>query len=690
VSGGAYLGGLVVWLVATGSALACAVAIASARLGALERLPRAVAAALLTIAGLLAIYLVPGILGVLSRGTVVAAAVLLLAAVLILLRGEERRPLAAGAPLRLPRREELAEWAPAAIGIAIAAVTVLAALIERAPAAVTNLDALNFHLPGVASWIQTGSYWEVNQYVPDLAHGNYPQNGDLLLTAAILPWHDDAFARLVGFPLLALAGLAVYALGRELGARPASAALWAAVFASMPAVLQPATFEVLTDTLLLAALACGLLFLLRHWRTGARADLLLAGLGLGIAFGTKWYGVSSAAVVLACWAGAWLLARRPPGALVRAGAVLVGMVAAAGGFWLLRNLVESGNPLFPVRVAPLGLTLFDAPFDSARATAGFSIAHYFGRPGVIIDDIAPALWKTVGAAAVLFGIAALAALALFAADRRRGRERDLRVAMLAVLALALAAAYTVTPYTALGLEGHPIYAAFNVRYLAPALLAAAPLAAWLPGRVPRLRGLWAALGLLALLLACERSLDELGRTPKLQAALLVAVAATVLLAALRWGARPPLRARWGAAAVAAAVLALAAAGQWLQRHFNDSRYAGVDPVYTWVQADAPAGHRIGVVGDWGVTDISPVWPLFGPRLGNRVHYVGPFRREMLRDYRTRASFLAGLRRQRDDLLLVARREPRQAPARQERWASSAGLRPVIRSERYTVYRVPRS
>jgi 4-amino-4-deoxy-L-arabinose transferase-like glycosyltransferase len=686
VSGGAYLGGLAVWLAATGSALACATVIARARLAALEPLPRALAAALLAIAALLAVYLLPGVLGVLSRGTVIAAGALLLAATLLWLRGEERRPLGAGVSLRLPRREELMEWAPAAIGIAVVAITVLAALIERAPTAVTNLDALNFHLPGVASWIQTGSYWEVNQYIPDLAHGNYPQNGDLLLTAAILPWHDDAFARLVGFPLLALAGLAVYALGRELGARPASAALWAAVFVSMPAVLQPATFEILTDTLLLATLACGLLFLLRHWRTGARADLLLAGLGLGIAFGTKWYGVSSVAVVLAVWAGAWLLARRPPRTLLRAAATLVAMVGAAGGFWLLRNLVESGNPLFPVRVAPLGLTLFDAPFDNARAAAGFSIAHYFDSPGVIVDDILPALWQTVGLAAILFGAAALAALALYAADRRRGRARDPRIAMLGVLALGLAAAYTVTPYTALGAEGNPIFAAFNVRYLAPALLAAAPLAAWLPSRLPALRFVWPGLGLLALLLACGRSLGELGRTPKLQAALLVAVAALLLLAGLRRGARLPLRTGWATAGVAVAVLALAAAGQWLQRHFNDSRYAGVDPVYTWVQADAPAGHRIGVVGDWGVTDISPVWPLFGPRLGNRVHYVGPFRREMLRDYRTRASFLAGLRRQRDDLLLVAR----GGPGRQERWASSAGLRAVVRSDRFTLYRVPRS
>ena len=43
--------------------------------------------------------------------------------------------------------------------------------------------------------------------------------------------------------------------------------------------------------------------------------------------------------------GGWSARARWPG----------GLVLLAGGVWLLRNLVESGNPFFPVRVAPLGL-----------------------------------------------------------------------------------------------------------------------------------------------------------------------------------------------------------------------------------------------------------------------------------------------------------------------------------------------
>ena len=80
--------------------------------------------------------------------------------------------------------------------------------------------------------------------------------------------------------------------------------------------------------------------------------------------------------------------------------------------------------------------------------------------------------------------------------------------------------------------------------------------------------------------------------------------------------------------------------------------------------------------------------MFGPRIGNRVQYVGEFRDGMLRDYGTRRGFLAGLRDQRDDLLLVSRGDPPQAQVEQQRWARSAGFEQVARSERFILYRVP--
>ena len=74
---------------------------------------------------------------------------------------------------------------------------------------------------------------------------------------------------------------------------------------------------------------------------------MLAGVALGIAAGTKWYGVSSVAVVGVLWLLARLLARRrhATGPVVRDG-VLLGALSLLGTLpWLLRNLLLSDNPV---------------------------------------------------------------------------------------------------------------------------------------------------------------------------------------------------------------------------------------------------------------------------------------------------------------------------------------------------------
>jgi hypothetical protein len=685
-----YLSGLLVWGIVAACAAGTAALALRGRAGDVRGTPRLLAHALVFICATLGSYWLPGALAVLGRGSVVLAALAILAAAWFL---RERDHPGVAAPSR-PRAAGAGriDWVIAGTAVAVVAWLVLAALVERAPVAPTNLDALNFHLPGIGAWIEEGGFWQVSQWVPDLAHGNYPQNGDLLDLSVVLPWHNDAFVRLVSVPLLAMAGLAVYAIGRELGATRPSAVLWAAAFASVPAVLHPAALEVLTDTMLLACLGTGGLFLLRHHRTGATADLVLAGVGLGLAFGTKWYGVSSVVVVLVVWAGGNVLARQPPGVLARRFATLAGLIAAAGGFWLLRNWVESGNPLFPVRAEVLGVTLLDAPFDYVRAMTGFTVASYLDDPGALADYILPALEKTVAIPGLLLGTAAIAALVLGLRDRSRPGA-DPRIPAMAVASLLLAAAYSVTPYSALGVEGRPLFTEFNVRYLVPALMAAAPLAAWLPARLPALASVWALAGLAATAQAAHFTAEEIGGTPLAQAAVAIVVAGAAAAAAALWLRRRRVRLPGRAALLGASALAAliaVAAGQVVQSRFNDSRYAGVDPVLDLAGEGKLDGRKIGLVGVWGVTRESPVWPMFGQRLDNEVVYVGDFREGMLRDYADRRGLLRGIREDGVDHLLVARGEPAVDHARAEAWARSGGLRQVLRSDRFTLFRVPAS
>src|SRR5207248_2318980 len=248
-------------------------------------------------------------------------------------------------------------------------------------------------------------------------------------------------------PSSRLAGPAVWPRGRGLRATPPAALLAAAPCVPIPAMSYAAFVIALPDTVLLAALAGGVLFLVRHSRTGARSDLVVAGVGLGIAFGTKWYGPTTIAVLLAVWAAASWLAGRRLRWIAASGGVLVALTLGLGGFWLVRNAIEYGNPVFPATVHLFGLTLVSSPPDVARREVGFTLADYIGNGSVWRHAIWPGLWAAFGLGGAVFlggAVAAIAAHARLVVRRRATRERVLAVA-LAVTALLLAGLYLVTP-----------------------------------------------------------------------------------------------------------------------------------------------------------------------------------------------------------------------------------------------------
>ncbi len=686
MTAGTYAGGFVVFAGILGASAAAAWILVQRRLPALDAVERVVAFGLLATTTLLLAHVIPGVLGLLSRGSVLfVAAAELLGALLVPAvaattadRARDTRPSDGTVSLGLVLAGLLATTACVALYVA-----------QNDTVAIDEIDMLTFHLPGVANWMDTGSLWSINQFVPDLAHGDYPNNGDIVLLSAVLPWHTDAFVHFTQLPYVAFTGLGVLAIGRELEAPRTTAALFALFAVSIPVLLSHAVTDAYPDTVLYATFVAGVLFLMRHARTAARSDLVLAGVGLGVAFGTKWYGVSGVAAVLVVWAGAMIVRRTRWRRLLREGATLAGLVAVLGGFWLLRNWIKSGNPLFPVRVAPLGITIFDAPPDRIRMLVGFSIADYATKLGAWRDFILPAFGSGIGLGSVLLLLATLVAPVLAWGDRRRGLAPDGRVIAGGVAIVLLAGIYVVTPYTAQGLAGRPDGVGANTRYLVPALLLAAPLAAWCAGRLRRGRVLIEAVALIAILDALTRTF-HLSR-PKL---VLTAVALALLsgagwAVAQRWS-RVPNRARLAVATASAFVLLLAVGGYG--RHQQNayavaSRFAS-EPVIARLTAPAPHPTRVGIAGLWDTRGLSPVLAAFGARLDNHVAFAGQFRRGMLRSLADRSAFLRRVRRGRFDTMVVGRGAPPRPQAPEETFLRSAGWRLEARSNRLALYRRP--
>jgi hypothetical protein len=659
--------------------------VVSRTLPRLGGVPRVAAFGVVATAVLVVVHLLPGIAGVLSR-----EAVLILATVALLAawRLVPQRP---GGD-RLDPPEPIAESGPVSWGIvAVAGIVLAVAVLAEVTVGIrygpTDGDSLTFGLPNIGSWIQDGSVWSVNQFVPLQAHGNYPNNGDLMFLAVMLPFDADFLVQLVTVPFYLLTLLAVFGIGSELGAPRAAAALTALMVGALP-IMHLATFTAAkTDPVFYAALGAAILFALRWLRLRRWDELVLAGVAFGLALGTKWYAVTAIPIIIGAWAVAALVSRRGSvRTVLTGGATLIGLTALFGGFWMLRNWVGSGSPLFPQGVPLLAHT----PHDYVRDCVGFSVADYLGKPDVLREFIWPAMREALSLGGLVLAVGWLCAGVAAVRSRRRGQGPGPAVWLLLGAAVVLAAAYVITPYTALGGRDRPAVAGPNVRYLVPAVIAVAPLVAWWIGRLGRGRVVAEVICAIALLEGIRRGFDVPARNWALGAAALVAAAA-VAFAFVRLHARYPRRiVVVGAGALVALVAVIVSYDR--QDEYMSDRFATAHPAVRALAA-LPAGERVGLAGYYNPGFTAPVWPAFGPRIENRVEYIGHFHDGQLREFSNAAEWRRRVEERGYDVVVVAYDAyPREcalpgSESDDNAFAREAGYRLVGEAPNLTVYRV---
>lgn len=654
-----------------------------AHLALLERL---LAFAALATAAVVFAFVAPAALGVLARWTALLAALTLLAGAW-LIAGRVKADAEPEEPLQLPSSGRVS-IVIAAAGVFALVVYEVARLRVLATNPILDIDMLEFHLPGVARWIQTGSIWQIDQFEPGFATAQYPNNGDFLSLSAVMPWNDLAFARLAMLPYFALTGVAMYALALRLLVPRATAAIFAAAALAVPSLSRFA-LEGLPDVVALSMLAIGVLFLMRHASSRRRSDLVLAGLALGLSMGTKWYGLTALAVVLVVWTSAWLLARVSLARLVREGGTVLGMVAAGGGIWLVRNVIESGNPLYPKEISIFGVQLFAGSRGDLVDQYGYTIAHYVDRPRILKDFIYPGFKLEIG----LLGLVIVVGLGIgvvAAARTLRSRQADMAPALLLALiavTLGLLAIYALTPGSAYGPTDRPVAAYTTVRWLMPAVVLGAAAAAGAAVTLGRWRVVLELAALTGLVDGIRRGPDLPPVPHASEAKVAVALA---IMAALAWFVLRHARGRLrplsvpGVAIVVIAGVAILGTGRVAQKHFDQRTYAHFDPTFAWILTHAPSRRRIALSGAPNDRGLAPVLPAFGPRLRNRVTYVGPYVGHTVKIPRNRAEFLAALGADRYELLLVGRMQPRMMGT----WARSIGWRPVAQSPRFRLYVAP--
>ncbi len=317
-----------------------------------------------------------GSAGLLSIGLILIF-LLLLNALLIwgpgLLPATSREKLRADAPPGHGKEPPAGPANPIAAGIALALVVVFVLppairLLVKGPS--YSSDDLSYHASSIAHWLVEGKISLVGSSLSTY----YPFNSEILSLWHMFPFHADGLVGLVGIFWIGLLAFTVFSLTRKMDVSLSVSAACLALMIASPVVAASAGRFSAVDFAGAAAMLCALTFFLDSRQPAIlsqrrRADLLYGGLLAGFAAGVKVPLAIPGAVILL-----WLLVsrgeKRMSAALLTGSAMLV-----AGGYWYIRNLVYTGNPVYPAESL-----VFSGPFGTAEQTRTQLVTWIAHRP----------------------------------------------------------------------------------------------------------------------------------------------------------------------------------------------------------------------------------------------------------------------------------------------------------------------
>jgi hypothetical protein len=533
----------------------------------------------------------------------------------------------------------------------------------------TGFDSTWYHGPFAAGFYQSGNTIDLHFIAPQFLAWFYPANSEVVHAIGMLAFSRDLLSPLLNLGWLVGCLLACWCIGRPFGVAPWSLTL-GAIALSVPSLADQAgeaRNDIVGIFFLLAAIAIALNAAVdpggirRSDRRATRSAnspedaaaleddggglptgaLLLVGLAIGLAAGTKLNFLLPAPVLVL-----GLTALAPKGRRWTTLLCTGGMALAGGGYWYLRNLIHSGNPL--PWIHHLGPIDLPSPEQALGGREAHSVLSYLANGSVWSDWFFPGLhgalwivWPVIGAAALaglLLAVIPLLFSRTSASPPRWWAENSSQggvfgpptsavgrtvagvLAIAGLVGLAAAVSWLVSPTSASGPSGMPRGFESGLRYLTPALILGLAL---LP-TVPPLRALAARLASLGPAFG-ERPMPSAEHP--VHAADAPATAEDDLhLPPLSGGDRrrtveeERLPRRWVAAIVTGAVVLGVIVGYPVERHYLQNRYR--DPSFTTPGLDAAFAWARGVSGARIATTSTRQYPLFGTDLSNRVAYVG--------------------------------------------------------------------
>ncbi len=489
----------------------------------------------------------------------------------------------------------------AVVALVVAAVAVVHFAVGvklRLSTGMTGFDSTWYHGPFAAGFYRSGDTWSLHFIAPQFLAWFYPANSEVLHAIGMLAFSRDTLSPLLNLGWFVGCLVAAWCIGRPYRVAPSSLAL-VAIALSVPALHDQAgeaRNDIVGIFFLLAAVAVALAQPERGSYPASRTAfglgrVVVVGLAVGMAAGTKLNFLLPAAVLVV---GVALVAPRD----ARLRALVAGGVAAlaGGGYWYLRNLAHSGNPLPWVK--HLGPITLPAPEQALGGREAHSVIGYLGDGSVWSGWFLPGLHHGLTILWPLLLIAALAGLLLALAPALRcafsshggekaHRKGDGALAVVGLTGLAAGLAWLIAPTSASGPDGMPHGFESGLRYLAPSLI----------------------LGL-ALLPTARPFRDRL--------------TGPMLTSSFRVHMRPKRQSQrrgWGLSwLVAGVMVAVVALGYPVQRHYLRARYS--NPSFTTPGLNAAFAWAQGITDARIATTSTRQYPLYGRDLSNEVTYIG--------------------------------------------------------------------
>lgn len=265
-------------------------------------------------------------------------------------------------------------------------------------------DSLNYHFPFPVEWLKHGNLENPISISGDPSVSYYPINGSLFFLWFILPLKNVFLADLGQAPFFIAVFLAVFSIARKFGLDKEYAFFSASLFSFMPNYfkqLKIAYVDVIVASLFLMTFN----FLIIAFRERSLKKLLLASISLGLMLGTKTTAMPLTLLLLLLLLAVAFYSF--PRRIFYALGLVFGAIAVFGSFSFIRNILQTGNPLYPLNFKIFDFVVFKGVIDNSMYRTGirpgdFSLAKILFSEGLGVQTVLLALPAVLSAPLFLF------------------------------------------------------------------------------------------------------------------------------------------------------------------------------------------------------------------------------------------------------------------------------------------------